>query len=88
VALLEVDRPTPRWLRAGHSFYFDRVVPLVGGLLSDRRAYAYLPQSTVYMPAAAELLAQLAKAGFREVVRRPLLLGAAQLVTATRRDAP
>jgi demethylmenaquinone methyltransferase/2-methoxy-6-polyprenyl-1,4-benzoquinol methylase len=86
VALLEVDRPTPRWLRAGHSFYFDRVVPLVGGWLSDRRAYAYLPQSTVYMPPTAELFAQLAKAGFRDVARRPLLFGAAQLVTATRRE--
>ena len=61
-------------------------MPLVGGLLSDRRAYAYLPQSTVYMPPTAELLAQLAKAGFRDAVRRPLLFGAAQLVTAVRRD--
>jgi len=88
VALLEVDRPASGWLRAGHSFYFDRVVPLLGGLLSDRHAYAYLPQSTVYMPPTAELLAQLAKAGFRRVARRPLLFGAAQLVTATRRDEP
>ena len=88
VALLEVDRPTPGWLRASHSFYFDRVVPLLGGLLSDRRAYAYLPQSTVYLPPTAELLGQLAKAGFHDVFRRPLLLGAAQLVTATRRSKP
>ena len=86
VALLEVDRPTPRWLRSSHSFYFDRVVPLVGGLLSDRRAYASLPQSTVYLPPTGELLGQLAEAGFCDVVRRPLLFGAAQLVTATRRD--
>ena len=63
-------------------------MPLVGGLLSDRRAYAYLPQSTVYLPPSAELLEQLAKAGFRDVVRRPLLFGAAQLVTATRRSKP
>jgi demethylmenaquinone methyltransferase/2-methoxy-6-polyprenyl-1,4-benzoquinol methylase len=88
VALLEVDRPAPRWLRSSHSFYFDRVVPLVGGLLSDRRAYAYLPQSTVYLPPTAELLGQLAEAGFRDVVRRPLLFGAVQLVTATRRSKP
>jgi demethylmenaquinone methyltransferase/2-methoxy-6-polyprenyl-1,4-benzoquinol methylase len=88
VALLEVDRPAPRWLRAGHSLYFDRIVPVLGGLLSDRGAYTYLPQSTAYLPAAPELLAQLQRAGFRDAARRPLLLGAVQLVTATRRSEP
>ena len=87
VALLDVDRPQGRWLRAGHSFYFDNVVPLVGGLLSDRAAYAYLPQSTSYLPAPAELSRLLARAGFRDVVRRSLLFGAAQLVTAAREEA-
>lgn len=81
VALLEVDRPRARALRAGHSFYFDRVVPLVGGLLSDRSAYAYLPRSTVYLPPGAELCALLGKAGFAAVRRRELLFGAAQLLT-------
>jgi demethylmenaquinone methyltransferase/2-methoxy-6-polyprenyl-1,4-benzoquinol methylase len=88
IALLEVDRPSARWLRAGHSFYFDRVVPLVGGLLSDRRAYRYLPQSTVYLPPAADLLGQVAGAGFRDVRHHPLLLGAVQLLTAVRREEP
>lgn len=40
VALLDVDRPRARLVRAGHSFYFDRVVPWIGGILSDRDAYA------------------------------------------------
>ncbi len=84
VAFVEVDRPRQRWLQAGHSFYFDRVVPLVGGLLSDRSAYRYLPQSTVYLPEAPELRRLLETAGFRDVQRRPFLFGAAQLVTATR----
>ena len=81
VALLEVDRPTPGWLRASHSFYFDRVVPLLGGLLSDRHAYAYLPQSTSYLPPEAELRRQIEDAGFRYVVRRERMLGAAQIWT-------
>ena len=88
VAFVEVDRPEQSWVRAGHSFYFDRVVPLVGGALSDRAAYRYLPQSTAYLPAASELRALLARAGFRAVERRSFLLGAAQLVTATRVERP
>lgn len=88
VAFVEVDRPQRGWLRAGHSFYFDHVVPFVGGALSDRAAYRYLPQSTVYLPAAPALRALLEEAGFRDVQRRRFLLGAAQLVSATRVDRP
>jgi demethylmenaquinone methyltransferase/2-methoxy-6-polyprenyl-1,4-benzoquinol methylase len=86
LALLEVDRPGSAWLRRVHAAYFDRVVPRIGALLSDRDAYAYLPRSTAYLPAAAELGARIEAAGFREVLRRPLLLGAAQLWTARRSE--
>jgi demethylmenaquinone methyltransferase/2-methoxy-6-polyprenyl-1,4-benzoquinol methylase len=86
LALLEVDRPSLAVVRAAHSLYFDRVVPRVGGWLSDRAAYAYLPRSTAYMPAARELAALIADVGFREVQRRPLLLGGVQIVTAVRAD--
>ena len=85
LAILEVDRPASAPLRRAHSLYFDRVVPLVGGILSDRAAYRYLPASTAYLPAEAELRALLAAAGFAAVRKRRLLLGAAQLVTAERR---
>jgi demethylmenaquinone methyltransferase/2-methoxy-6-polyprenyl-1,4-benzoquinol methylase len=85
VALIEVDRPEPRLIRAVHALYFDRIVPFVGGLLSDRAAYAYLPKSTVYLPPTRELLAMLEDAGFEQVEHRPLMLGAAQIVTGIRR---
>ena len=86
LALLEVDRPSLAVVRAAHSLYFDRVVPRVGGWLSDRAAYTYLPRSTAYLPDAPELAALVADAGFRQVRRRPLLLGSAQIITAIRAD--
>ena len=43
IALLEVAEPPNRLLRAGHGVYFGKVVPLIGGLLSDPAAYRYLP---------------------------------------------
>lgn len=85
LVLLEVDRPRLAPLRWGHGFYFDRIVPLLGGLLSDRKAYSYLPQSTIYLPRQHELLALLGEAGFEETAHRALLLGAAQIVTGVRR---
>jgi len=84
IALIDVDRPRAEIVRAGHSFYFDRVVPRVGGWISDRAAYAYLPQSTAYLPPDDELRAMLEKAGFREIHKTRLLLGAAQILHGVR----
>jgi demethylmenaquinone methyltransferase/2-methoxy-6-polyprenyl-1,4-benzoquinol methylase len=84
IALLDVDRPPSRLVAAGHSLYFDRVVPRIGGWLSDRSAYAYLPRSTSYLPAEPALLAMLRDAGFEDVHKRRFLLGTAQLLTARR----
>jgi demethylmenaquinone methyltransferase/2-methoxy-6-polyprenyl-1,4-benzoquinol methylase len=85
VALLEVAEPEHRVARAGHAAWFRHVVPFVGGLLGDRAAYRYLPASTAYLPTPAALVALLREAGFHDVRRRALGLGAAQLLTATRR---
>ena len=84
LALLEVAQPENPLLRAGHGFYFGRVVPVLGGLLSDRAAYSYLPRSVAYLPAPAELLDMLRRAGFGAVDRRLLSAGIVQLITATR----
>jgi|TARA_Y100000310_G_scaffold292153_1_gene320692 demethylmenaquinone methyltransferase/2-methoxy-6-polyprenyl-1,4-benzoquinol methylase len=84
MALLEVDRPTSTVLRAGHGLYFGKVVPLVGGLFSDRDAYRYLPRSVAYLPPEPELLAMISAAGFNSVDKVRLSGGIAQLVTATR----
>jgi demethylmenaquinone methyltransferase/2-methoxy-6-polyprenyl-1,4-benzoquinol methylase len=87
IALIEVDRPTTPLVRQGHAFYFDRVVPFVGGLLSDRAAYAYLPRSTAYLPPAPQMRAMLEEAGFEAVERRTRLLGSVQILTAVRGGA-
>jgi demethylmenaquinone methyltransferase/2-methoxy-6-polyprenyl-1,4-benzoquinol methylase len=85
VAVLEVAEPDSRLLRMGHSVYFRRVVPLIGGVLSDRDAYRYLPESTAYLPRRARLLEMLDEAGFDDARSRLVALGAAQIVTGTHR---
>ncbi len=85
VALLDVGAPRSKVLRFGHTLYFRRVVPFIGGLLSDRAAYSYLPASTTYLPEPAELVRRITAAGFVDVRHTSLGLGAAQLLTGTRR---
>lgn len=85
VALLEVAVPENRVLRLGHSLYFGKVVPLVGGLLSDGAAYRYLPKSVAYLPPPTRMVAMLGEAGFGGAARRPLSAGIAQLLTGTKR---
>ena len=84
IALLETAEPEPWLMRLGHRLYFRKVVPAIGGLLSNREAYAYLPRSTAYLPPPGELLAMLRAAGFRDARRLPLSKGITQLLIATR----
>jgi demethylmenaquinone methyltransferase/2-methoxy-6-polyprenyl-1,4-benzoquinol methylase len=84
VAFLEAGQPEGRLLRAGHRVYFGAVVPLIGGALSDRAAYRYLPRSMAYLPPPGELLAMVRAAGFEDARRLQLAGGAAQLLVGTR----
>jgi len=82
---LEVSEPPSPLVRWVHALYFRRIVPVVGGLLSDRRAYQYLPASTAYLPPPADLLRLLTDAGFSRCRRVQLGMGAAQLLIGIRR---
>jgi demethylmenaquinone methyltransferase / 2-methoxy-6-polyprenyl-1,4-benzoquinol methylase len=84
IALLEVAEPVNPALRAGHAVYFGRVVPRIGGLLSDADAYDYLPRSVAYLPEPEELVAMVRRAGFADAERRLLTGGISQLLVGTR----
>ena len=86
VALLDVAEPASPLVRSVHGAWFRHVVPFVGGLVSDRAAYRYLPASTAYLPPLPELLALVGNAGIVDVSRRTLGFGAAQLITGTRAE--
>ncbi|RZV41520.1 MAG: ubiquinone/menaquinone biosynthesis methyltransferase [Acidimicrobiales bacterium] len=86
IALLDASAPDNKVAAAGHGLYFGKVVPFVGGLLSDKQAYGYLPRSLAYLPPRDELLSMLAAAGFVDVRHEQLTLGAAQLITGQRSE--
>ena len=84
IALLDVGVPRNRVVRAGHSVYFGRIVPRIGGLLSDAAAYRYLPKSVAYLPEPPVLLEALRRAGFADASHRTFSGGITQLLVATR----
>ncbi len=68
-----------------YRFYFQRVLPWLGALVSrDRDAYRYLPASVARFPGPAQFGRLLAEAGFRDVRWRPLSMGVAFLYQAER----
>lgn len=84
ISLLEVGQPSSRLLRIGHDVYFNKVVPFIGGLLSDAKAYSYLPASVSYLPTTEQITSMLEDAGFSQIRHTSLLTGAAQVFSATK----
>ena len=87
VAILEVAEPPNPIMRWGHGVYFGKVVPRIGGLLSDPTAYRYLPKSVAYLPPPDELLSLFQGAGFSDGTRTLFSGGISQLLLGTR-DRP
>ena len=76
VVALEITQVTFPGFAPLFRFYFHRVVPCVGQLVSgDAEAYAYLPQSVDRFLTPDELSALMMKVGLRDVTYRRLGLG-------------
>lgn len=72
---LEFSHPRRQPFRSLYTFYFHQVLPFVGGLLSHRDAYTYLPVSVSYFPEREQLAQILREMGFAEVKWRELTFG-------------
>lgn len=84
-AILEFSIPVIPGFRALFRFYFTRVLPKVGGMISGSRgAYEYLPDSVSRFPDQKRLAAMMSEAGFEEVEYKNLTGGVAALHLGTR----
>jgi len=80
VAVLEITQPSGP-LRHFYSFWFDRVVPLLGRVLPGGAAYTYLPASVRRFPPPDALARLLREVGFESVEYRLLAGGIVALHT-------
>jgi demethylmenaquinone methyltransferase / 2-methoxy-6-polyprenyl-1,4-benzoquinol methylase len=87
VAILEFGLPSVPGLRQLYGWYFRRVLPRIGRLVSRHGgAYAYLPASVGTFPWGQEFGDLLAEAGLTSATSRPLTLGVVYLYSARRPD--
>jgi demethylmenaquinone methyltransferase/2-methoxy-6-polyprenyl-1,4-benzoquinol methylase len=85
VCVLEFSQPSVPGLRWLFGFYFTRVLPRVGGLLSGSRvAYEYLPDSVSRFPDQRRLAEMMRGVGFEGVGFENLTGGIAAIHTGTR----
>jgi demethylmenaquinone methyltransferase/2-methoxy-6-polyprenyl-1,4-benzoquinol methylase len=89
VAILEFGLPSVPGLRHLYGWYFQRVLPRIGRLVSRHGgAYSYLPASVGAFPYGQAFVEVLAAAGLVEASSRPLTLGVVYLYNARRPDSP
>ena len=80
VVILECAEPPRAIVRTLYHVYFQRVLPLIGGLVSGHRtAYRYLPESVANFPDADALATRMRAAGLVDVGYRRLTLGTAAI---------
>jgi demethylmenaquinone methyltransferase / 2-methoxy-6-polyprenyl-1,4-benzoquinol methylase len=83
LAILEFGIPRPTAVRAVYLWYFNRVLPRIGGLVSRHNAaYGYLPASVGAFASPDEFVTILRQSGFANVQAIPLTLGIVYLYTA------
>ena len=87
--LLEFAMPEGAVVGPLYRFYFRRVLPAVGGLVSGRgAAYRYLRDSVLDFPQRRDLVRRLERAGLADAAWEDLTAGTVCLYTATRPAEP
>ena len=85
VAVLEFSQPVLPGFRQAFQWYFTKVLPRIGGLVSGSRgAYEYLPDSVSKFPNQIELKALMERVGFAQVEYQNLTGGIAALHLGTK----
>ena len=75
--MLEFSNPHSKVFKAAYNFYFLKILPVVGGLISNFSAYKYLPDSVLEFPSQEEFKKIMSAAGFRGVLHKELTFGIA-----------
>jgi len=82
IVILELSMPRSTLFRLLYRFYFQQMLPIIGGFFSCFDAYRYLPDSVCEFPSVEDFAGAIANAGFRNVHIHELCCGAAHIFVA------
>lgn len=83
--ILELSVPSGKILSALYRFYFLKILPAVGGMVSGNRgAYEYLPLSVLKFPKPDKFCGILENCGFCEVKHRALSFGICRMYVGSK----
>ena len=78
--ILEFSLPQNKVIRSAHSLYLRRIVPLIGGIVTEQfAAYRYLNRTIETFPHGNDFCALMKRSGFENVTAYPLLFGTASI---------
>jgi demethylmenaquinone methyltransferase / 2-methoxy-6-polyprenyl-1,4-benzoquinol methylase len=81
--ILETSTPKSPFLKKLHLFYIRKILPKIGGWISQKKyAYEYLNETAERFPSGEEFCILLRKANFMKVQCHPMAFGAVSLYTA------
>ncbi len=85
VTILEFSMPSNFLFKSFYKFYFKKILPVIGGIISgDRDAYNYLPKSVEEFDEKVNLEILLSNSGFKKIEKHNLTFGIAQTLIATK----
>ncbi|GAB4171876.1 MAG: bifunctional demethylmenaquinone methyltransferase/2-methoxy-6-polyprenyl-1,4-benzoquinol methylase UbiE [Calditrichia bacterium] len=80
LVILEITTSPYKWFDILYRFYFHKIVPVLGSIVSgNRKAYAYLPQSVDYFIKPDAMVQMMEKVGFTNIQVNSLTLGSVHL---------
>jgi demethylmenaquinone methyltransferase / 2-methoxy-6-polyprenyl-1,4-benzoquinol methylase len=83
--IIEFRLPSNPIFKRLYKFYFKKVLPLIGGIISgDKEAYSYLPRSVEEFDEKINMKELLQNSGFMKIDTFNLTMGIVQVIIATK----
>ena len=86
IAILEFSKPSSNWFNPLFRFYFTKIIPILGSMLSRKDAFVYLPESVDYFPSRDEICNKMKLAGFKNIEYSDYTFGISTIYTGVKID--
>lgn len=89
VVVLEFSLPEGKVFRSIYYLYFQKILPLIGALISKRKgAYSYLPSSVMAFPERNEFVELMKKSGMSDIEFYALTFGIVTVYAGVKSENP